>query len=194
MTQQPTKPQPTAFDEKTCTKCGETKPLEEFHKDRTKKDGLQSYCKECAREKARKWYAANSERHIGNVLKWKKANPERRREYDRKWREANAEYDREQGRERNRKWREANPERHREALRKWKEANPDRVHAYSQEQRAKRSSRVRRIRNLLSHFEGRDAYLNYIAHAIASRSDAQGLQWLCSRIDELVAERVYGEV
>lgn len=146
--------------EKTCTKCGETKPLAEFNKDRTMKDGLHSHCKECAREKERKWREANPERH----------------------------------RENSRKWREANPERAREALRKWKEANPDRVHAYNQETTAKRSSRVRRIRKLLSHFEGRGAYLDYIAHAIASRSDAQGLQWLCQRIDALVAERVYGEV
>lgn len=163
-----------ASDEKTCTKCGETKPLEEFHKKRNMKDGLHSDCKECARERHRKWRTANPERH---------------RERCREWREAN----RERSREGVRKWREANPERCREMSREWREANPDKVYAYTQERIAKRSSRVRRIRKLLDHFEGRDAYLNHIAHAIARRSDAQGIQWLCSRIDTLVAERVYGE-
>jgi hypothetical protein len=62
-----------------------------------------------------------------------------------------------------------------------------------QERLAKRSARVRRIRQLLDHFKGREKYLTHIAHIIDARPDAQGLQWLCSRIDELVAQRVYGE-
>jgi len=35
---------------KTCTKCGEMKPLSEFYKDKHSKDGLTSWCKACARE------------------------------------------------------------------------------------------------------------------------------------------------
>lgn len=33
--------------EKTCAACKITKPVEEFHKDRSKKDGLNLYCKPC---------------------------------------------------------------------------------------------------------------------------------------------------
>lgn len=32
---------------KTCSKCKETKPMSEFYKDRSKKDGLRSWCKSC---------------------------------------------------------------------------------------------------------------------------------------------------
>lgn len=32
---------------KVCTKCKQWKPLEEYHKDKTKKDGRKSQCKEC---------------------------------------------------------------------------------------------------------------------------------------------------
>ena len=35
---------------KTCTKCGETKPLDLFYRDRTKKDGKQSQCQSCRNE------------------------------------------------------------------------------------------------------------------------------------------------
>lgn len=38
---------------KTCTKCNEVKPVNEFHKDRTSKDGLYSNCKACKRGYAR---------------------------------------------------------------------------------------------------------------------------------------------
>lgn len=45
---------------KTCTKCGEVKPLDGFHRDSKKQDGRFSHCKECvsaqhrARREARK--------------------------------------------------------------------------------------------------------------------------------------------
>ena len=35
---------------KTCLKCRETKPFSDYGKNRSKKDGLQTYCKECNRE------------------------------------------------------------------------------------------------------------------------------------------------
>jgi hypothetical protein len=34
---------------KACTKCGETKPLSGFHRNRRNADGLQNRCKECMR-------------------------------------------------------------------------------------------------------------------------------------------------
>jgi hypothetical protein len=37
---------------KTCTHCGETLPLSEFHADGKNKDGLSCQCKECIRKKA----------------------------------------------------------------------------------------------------------------------------------------------
>ena len=41
---------------KVCTKCGVWKPLEEYHKDKTHKDGRRSQCKECASElNKQKW-------------------------------------------------------------------------------------------------------------------------------------------
>lgn len=41
---------------KTCSKCGETKPLEEFVKDNRRKDGYATICKECRRKKDRERY------------------------------------------------------------------------------------------------------------------------------------------
>lgn len=38
------------METKLCTKCGKTKPISEFGLNKSKKDGLQSYCKECVKE------------------------------------------------------------------------------------------------------------------------------------------------
>lgn len=36
--------------EKRCSKCGETKPVSEFHRDRRNKSGLQSQCRNCHKD------------------------------------------------------------------------------------------------------------------------------------------------
>ena len=53
---------------KTCTKCGETKPLDDFHRHKGKADGRRSHCKECVREYYRRY---------------REENLDERREYDR---------------------------------------------------------------------------------------------------------------
>ena len=45
----------TEIISKRCSKCKETKPLSEFHKDTSKKDGHRFYCKMCQRDSVRKY-------------------------------------------------------------------------------------------------------------------------------------------
>lgn len=47
---------------KKCTSCKEEKELEEFSKNKKRKDGLQTECKVCARKKHREYYAKNKEK------------------------------------------------------------------------------------------------------------------------------------
>jgi len=80
---------------KTCTKCGVEKDVVEFDKDKTKKDGLFSWCKSCKKEYREanrekihkynnKYYEVNHEREISRVKEYREANHEeilvRRRE------------------------------------------------------------------------------------------------------------------
>ena len=70
---------------KKCSKCGIKKPFEEFQKDSSKKDGMQSYCKGCIRE-ARKAYKLKyperiKERGRKYYLKNSESIKEYRREY-----------------------------------------------------------------------------------------------------------------
>ncbi len=50
---------------KRCTKCGEEKPLSEFHRDRTKSDGRKSWCKLCTSGYQREYYEENREKWVG---------------------------------------------------------------------------------------------------------------------------------
>jgi hypothetical protein len=47
-------------ESKKCPRCGETKGRDEFHKDSSRKDGLQAICAECSRKKRREQSRKNA--------------------------------------------------------------------------------------------------------------------------------------
>lgn len=49
---------------KHCNKCGKDKPISEFGKNKSKKDGLQTMCKECVRAYGKLHYATHKEDYI----------------------------------------------------------------------------------------------------------------------------------
>lgn len=54
---------------KTCNICKEPKPVTEFNKNKTKRDGLQNFCRECGKRRSQKYYEENRKSHIRNVRK-----------------------------------------------------------------------------------------------------------------------------
>lgn len=104
----PVPDEPTLMQVKQCTKCNETKPLEEFYRDRSKTDGRSTRCRSCVREAERRRREANPEPHREASRRWREANREADQEKSRRWHEAN----REASRENKRRLREA----HREAV------------------------------------------------------------------------------
>jgi hypothetical protein len=74
--------------EKKCARCGETKTLGQFHKNKAAKDGHCEVCKICAIARTRQWYAENPER----VRRWHLENPERLREHRKTWLKKNPEF------------------------------------------------------------------------------------------------------
>lgn len=96
---------------KICTKCGQEKPIAEFSKNKTTRDGLQQQCKACNRahreankarisEQRRAFRESNKERLNEIARVYREVHIERIREYDRNRRNsteekaAKAEYDR----------------------------------------------------------------------------------------------------
>jgi len=76
---------------KRCSKCGETKPLTEFHKNKRKKDGLRCHCKVCAAEYKRRYRQENKEAIAEYQRQYREDYRETSLEYQRQWREENKE-------------------------------------------------------------------------------------------------------
>jgi len=93
------------MNDRTCTKCKVSQPFDSFYKDKRRKDGLRSQCKNCGyesnkkyrelnfqkiktsnceyyvnnknKEKKQKWYQSNKNKSIANNKKWRESNPEK---------------------------------------------------------------------------------------------------------------------
>ena len=124
---------------KLCKICNTEKPISEFYKNATKKDGLQHRCKLCSNATNNAWYAANPERHAANGRAWASENQERRRSITSDWRKAN-------------------PERVEAAYKKWRDANPEKISAIGKAYRAanpeKMAAKYRRRRASKVNAEG----------------------------------------
>jgi hypothetical protein len=121
-------------DSKRCSKCAESKPLDQFNKERSK---LRAYCKAC---------------HSRGVVQWQRDNPEKAKAKHLKWRRANGiaapqpamprdEYA-ERRRQSRRKWEAANPDKMQQARAQWAEANPERLRAIVRHRQAKKAQRT----------------------------------------------------
>jgi phage/plasmid-associated DNA primase len=72
-------------DCKTCTKCGESKPLDAFYAEKRNKDGRTGSCKSCADATSRAWAKANPEKVRANAEAWVQRHPEKRKAASRQW-------------------------------------------------------------------------------------------------------------
>ena len=130
---------------KTCTKCGETKPLDCFHKSSQSKDGHKARCKKCNvaeavahnranPERRRKVLAAYRQRNVDRVktAALKYAHSERGAAKRAEWAAANQA----SARQRARIWVKSNPERTREHKSKWSANNRAYIAAKTRQRQA----------------------------------------------------------
>lgn len=69
---------------KACNRCGEEKTLEEFSKDKSKKDGLNTACKSCRSASAKVYYKKNCDNIKKRTAAYRLENPEWYREYNKR--------------------------------------------------------------------------------------------------------------
>lgn len=111
-----------------CPKCGET-DLTQFSKCKSRKYGLQVYCKKCSREQMKKHHDSNREQINLKAIKYRELHPEKIKEAKRKYKEKHPDrvkaqrkkqhlLRKDKEREEIYRWRKANPKRMRELRRK----------------------------------------------------------------------------
>jgi hypothetical protein len=116
---------------KTCTKCGEEKPIDGFPRDKGRPDGRFPHCKECNKSRALKWYADNPEKGKAKAKKQRLENPEKTKLYLAQWYVENKEY----ASQKRKSVYDANPEAVIIRIKEWAAANPDKVRNRSAKRR-----------------------------------------------------------
>ncbi len=76
---------------KTCTKCGEWKPLDEYYARESSKDGFRNDCKECMKSRTRQFRVENLDHVKSLEKKTRVKNADSIRERDKKYRQENKE-------------------------------------------------------------------------------------------------------
>jgi hypothetical protein len=121
---------------KVCSKCGESKPIEAFSKNRTTADGLDKRCKTCAAKSYKEYYAKNREK----VKEYKIKNKEKIKEYNKEYRIKNKEQLNENDRkryaenkEKMKEYRIKNRDKRAKQAREWNKTNPEKVQANNRE-------------------------------------------------------------
>lgn len=117
---------------KTCNKCGISKPLTDFHKLKTVKDGRKGDCAKCCNAASRKWRQENPETAKACVDGWRERNAETYSEYKRR---ADREY-RIENLDKIKAHRASRADYIAESLAAWKTANRERVRDYERKRRA----------------------------------------------------------
>jgi hypothetical protein len=142
---------------KTCTRCGETKPLYEFNPTKQNKSGRTARCRVCSAEVNHARYMANRQQRLADCAAYRQANLEVRRHYNREYAAAH----REQSRERHANWRKANAQHVRTQRSRWYYENHERQLAYQAEWRERNRERVNGLK--------RECYAANDAYRAASR-------------------------
>ena len=106
---------------KTCAKCGETKPLDDFYRDKTGAGGRRPDCKECVREYSRRYYEENRDKVRERKCRYREENRDKVRESERRYREEN----RDKVRKSQSRYYEENRDKAREYRRRYYEENRD---------------------------------------------------------------------
>lgn len=127
-----------SIQSKVCTKCGESKPLDQYSSLKGKPNAYPS-CKSCVRKYMREYHAANREQNRERARQHYKANKEARNAASAAWHEAN----RESSLERNRAYYQANKDRFREWGRRWRAENAERFREVNAEDQRRRRARLR---------------------------------------------------
>lgn len=111
---------------KYCSVCNIEKFLDDFHKQKSAKDGYKCVCKECRKVKSKEYYVQNTETIKKKVMGYRKENYDKIIEY----RKIYSELNKDKKKEYDRIYREQNKEKIKEYQKKYREYNKDKLREY----------------------------------------------------------------
>jgi hypothetical protein len=114
------------MDSKLCPKCDQTKPVSEFWKNRSTKDGLQPYCKPCFLPYSTAWRKKNPDKERAAERRRRVENPEPALARERRYRESH----REECSACSRDYRTRHPDETRALRQRWYDGHRDQISAY----------------------------------------------------------------
>lgn len=132
------------METKRCPMCNKYLPLEAFSKNKSRKDGLQSYCIECRKERYQKMYKEKVS-DTGRIYREK--NKEEIAIRSKIWRDNN----KEKKRQTDQSYREKNKDKIKAQLKEYRIKNADKLKAYNAEHREERSEYNKKYR--IEHLE-----------------------------------------
>ena len=95
--------------------------MDGFHRDKTRAGGRKSYCKECVREYARRYYEENRDKELDRHRRYREENRDKELDRHRRYREEN----RDKTLDYQRRYHEENRDKERERKRRYREENRD---------------------------------------------------------------------
>ena len=119
--------------EKRCSKCGEVKQVEEFYKEKCRKDGYRCYCKSCTRIIARQYHDNNKKKERNRGKKYRDNNKEKLKKYQQQYCANN----KEKVSNRKKQWSENNKGHIKQEGKQYRENNREHIKQYRENNRDK---------------------------------------------------------
>ena len=104
---------------KFCKKCDSEKSIFDFAKDKSKKDGLKSYCKSCGVKNATDWIHNNREKYNARIRNDRAKNPEKYKQWTDNYKKSNPDH----YKKIKQSWVKNNPEKRKATVQKYTVAN-----------------------------------------------------------------------
>lgn len=124
--------------EKVCSKCKKNKPLTEFYKKNTGRDGLCQECKGCCKQRSKEWQIKNKKKREDYHKQYYIENKGSIQTYKKKYYQENKEKI-----DKNKKeWAKNNRKKCNKYSKKWKSENPKKVKEQSQADAKRRCDKV----------------------------------------------------
>ena len=124
---------------RTCSRCGVEKPISEFGKHKSGRNGIRAYCRVCAREEASAYAKAHPEKCLAAQRRRRKADPQKHRDNNRRYRERHLE----EVRARDREYAANHRDEANARVKAWKHKNPERARSLERVHVLNRRDRAR---------------------------------------------------